>query len=466
MGLLGTDCPETPLEFLARNLFPWKSHKTASSDQADPQQQPGWKLFGKNPASKQGSPSKHLQEGTVFPPKGKTHPPSSSFNWRKRQSGLRPASSTTALILENRPQHLPAKNPEEALKHKEEYEQMVKEAKKKEMKVYKLKMKQMAEQIKFENSVQSALNVWQSELLPNWETIKSNKRTKDIWWQGIPPSVRGKVWLLAIGNELNITHELFEIFLARAKDRIKVFSEPDTDDCEEVHAASREASVEVIQLDVARTFPQLCIYQKGGPYYDLLHSVLGAYACYRPDVGYVQGMSFIAAIFLLYLDPSDAFICFANLLNKSCQLAFFRLEQPVMQSYFSTYEDYFQDNLPTLYAHFQEQELTPDLYIIEWLYTLHSKSLPLDVSCRVWDVFFRDGEEFLFRTALGILLLYEDILLNMDFIQLAQFLTKLPEDIDNEKLFRCISEIDMHQRKFSHTLAGHLAENASLSSSP
>ena len=31
----------------------------------------------------------------------------------------------------------------------------------------------------------------------------------------------------------------------------------------------------------------LCIFQ-GGPYYNLLHSLLGAYACYRPDVGYVS----------------------------------------------------------------------------------------------------------------------------------------------------------------------------------
>jgi len=32
---------------------------------------------------------------------------------------------------------------------------------------------------------------------------------------------------------------------------------------------------------------------------------------------------------------------------------------------------------------------------------LFSKSLPLDTACRVWDIFCRDGEEFLFRTALG-----------------------------------------------------------------
>jgi hypothetical protein len=27
--------------------------------------------------------------------------------------------------------------------------------------------------------------------------------------------------------------------------------------------------------------------------------------------------------------------------------------------------------------------------------------MPLDVACRVWDVFLRDGEEFLFKAALG-----------------------------------------------------------------
>ena len=29
--------------------------------------------------------------------------------------------------------------------------------------------------------------------------------------------------------------------------------------------------------------------------------------CYRPDIGYVQGMSFVAAVFLLNLEPFEAF---------------------------------------------------------------------------------------------------------------------------------------------------------------
>jgi len=30
------------------------------------------------------------------------------------------------------------------------------------------------------------------------------------------------------------------------------------------------------------------VYFQGGPYHDVLHSILGAYTCYRPDVGYVS----------------------------------------------------------------------------------------------------------------------------------------------------------------------------------
>ena len=41
-------------------------------------------------------------------------------------------------------------------------------------------------------------------------------------------------------------------------------------------------------------------------------------------------MSFLAAVLLLNMDPPDAFICFANLLNKPCQMAFFRVDHPMV----------------------------------------------------------------------------------------------------------------------------------------
>ncbi|XP_033102695.1 TBC1 domain family member 14-like [Anneissia japonica] len=430
--------------FLTRNLFPrlsgGKSKKISAPDGNHKEE---WTPFGRM----------QVKDMPDMKQKGYTHPPTGSTSWKNRHASLGVASSTTALIFENRPGNLPAKNADEEQRHRYMYDQMVKGAKKKEKELAKQLAKNHVQQAKLDQKVHNSLTVWNKDILPNFESVKHQKKTKELWWNGVPPSVRGKVWIMAVGNDLNITHELFEIFKDRAKDTLKLFKEPDA---EKVHKASREASMELIKLDVSRTFPHLCIFQKGGPYYDMLHSILGAYACYRPDVGYVQGMSFIAAVFLLNLEPPDAFICFSNLMNKPCQMAFFRLDQTIMQAYFATFEEYFQDNLPHLYDYFEELEVTPDLYIIDWMYTIYSKSLPLDVACRVWDVFFRDGEEFLFRTALGILQLYQNVLLGMDFIHIAQFLTRLPEDIASGLLFKSIAAIDVHQKKFSQVLSAHL----------
>lgn len=367
--------------------------------------------------------------------------------------------STTALILENRPQNLPTKDPEEAERHRLQYEAMIEAAKKKEQRDLKMKKKHMQQQLKQEDQMLQLSKRWANDILPNWELTKRTKKTRDMWWQGLPTNVRGKVWKLAIGNDLNLTPELYEICACRAEDRIKQTCDSDTasvSDCSpEVSTSNREASVELIKLDISRTFPQLCIFQKGGPYHDLLHSLLGAYACYRPDVGYVQGMSFIAAVLLLNMDVADAFICFANLLNRPCQVAFFRIDEAMMKFYFQTYEEFFKENMPTLFRHFSKTNVTPDIYLIDWIFSLYSKSLPLDIACRVWDIFCRDGEEFLFRTALGILKLYEDILIHQEFILLAQFLTKLPENISSDSLFKSIELINMNidKKKFSQILA-------------
>ncbi|KAF0027840.1 hypothetical protein F2P81_020581 [Scophthalmus maximus] len=266
------------------------------------------------------------------------------------------------------------------------------------------------------------------------------------------------------GQYLQRHGQLYEIFLSRAKEKWRSYSETSSvNDSESDGGASladRESSLDLIKLDISRTFPSLFIFQKGGPYHDLLHSVLGAYTCYRPDIGYVQGMSFIAAVLILNLEEAEAFITFANLLNKPCQMAFFRVDHELMLKYFAAFEVFFEENLPRLFSHFQSNSLTPDLYLIDWIFTLYSKSLPLDVACRVWDVFCRDGEESLFRTGLGVLRLFEDVLLQMDFIHIAQFLTRLPDDLQAHTLFAAMANTHMTSR------SGRWAQIVVLATSP
>ncbi|ESO86591.1 hypothetical protein LOTGIDRAFT_167116 [Lottia gigantea] len=435
------------VHILKRSIFSKRSKDTTESSA------PGWKLFGHVPPKSSGE-----KEAAQI---------SQEYQAKLRASQLAPShpkkqdvevSSTTALILENRPMNLPSKDPEEAEKHRLQYEQMIECAKKKEQREFKLRKKQLQNQLRQEDQLAKSSRIWNNEILPNWETMRSSKKARDLWWYGLPPSVRGKVWRLALGNELNVTAELYKICIGRADEKIKLMQDSESVSSYDPSCdtpSNKEDSVSVIRLDVSRTFPHLCIFQKGGPYHDLLHSLLGAYATYRPDVGYVQGMSFIAGILLLNMEAADAFICFANLLNRPCQVTFFRMDEAMMTAYYKTFEEYFKENLPVLYDHFDKQNLTPDLYLIDWIFLLYSKSLPLDVVCRVWDVFWRDGEEFIFRTALGILRAYEKTLLSLDFIHIAQFLTKLPEDVTADFLFHNIEPIKMtiDKKKFSNILS-------------
>ncbi|XP_016835679.1 TBC1 domain family member 14 isoform X3 [Cricetulus griseus] len=362
--------------FFTRNLLARKQNA-----RLDRQRDLGWKLFGKVPlgetAQKESKKTQKEYEDKAGRP---SRPPSPKQNVRKNLD-FEPLS-TTALILEDRPANLPAKPAEEAQKHRQQYEEMVVQAKKRELKEAQRRKKQLEERCKVEESIGNAVLTWNNEILPNWETMWCSKKVRDLWWQGIPPSVRGKVWSLAIGNELNITHELFDICLARAKERWRSLStggsEVENEDAG-FSAADREASLELIKLDISRTFPNLCIFQQ-------------------------------------------------------------------MLTYFAAFEVFFEENLPKLFAHFKKNNLTADIYLIDWIFTLYSKSLPLDLACRIWDVFCRDGEEFLFRTALGILKLFEDILTRMDFIHSAQFLTRLPEDLPADEVFAAISTVQMQSR--------------------
>ncbi|XP_010730043.1 TBC1 domain family member 14 isoform X1 [Larimichthys crocea] len=427
-----------------KSLFARRVKDSRPAEQRDP----GWKLFGKVPPREGPTKDPKRIQKEYETKSGRAGPgnPTSPRQSVRKNLDFEPLS-TTALILEDRPANLPAKPAEEAQKHRQQYEEMVAQAKKRELKEAQKRRKQLEDRCKLEESIGTAAQTWNQEILPNWSTMCTSRRVRDLWWQGIPPSVRGKVWSLAVGNDLNITHELYNICLSRAKEKWRTTAAPAPEpETEDAGSSDRESSLELIKLDISRTFPHLCIFQQGGPYHDVLHSILGAYTCYRPDVGYVQGMSFIAAVLILNLDTADAFIAFANLLNKPCQMAFFRVDHSLMLTYFSAFEVFFEENLPKLFAHFKKNNLTPDIYLIDWIFTLYSKSLPLDLACRVWDVFCRDGEEFLFRTALGLLRLYQDVLTCMDFIHMAQFLTRLPDLIPGEQLFQQISAVHMTSR--------------------
>lgn len=153
-------------------------------------------------------------------------------------------------------------------------------------------MKKHEQQIKKEDFMTNSLKIWNTEILTNWNELKNAKRTRSLWWHGLPPPIRGKVWKLAIGNEANLTKESYYFYEKKAKEKLELLTKNQGAGCDGCNLNLNESSVEMIKLDVSRTFPHLCFFQKDGPYHEALFSVLGAYACYNTKIGYVSFINF------------------------------------------------------------------------------------------------------------------------------------------------------------------------------
>lgn len=139
-------------------------------------------------------------------------------------------------------------------------------------------------------------------MLPNWDQAVSESRTRELWWRGVAPRSRAKVWQKAIGNDLALTETTYTKALQRAKDAESRISASRYDD-----PPKEKAWFDAIRRDVKVTFPELNIFGPGGPLHDDLVDVLMAYSMYRSDVGYSHG-THVGCSFFFYLITIHRFV--------------------------------------------------------------------------------------------------------------------------------------------------------------
>lgn len=300
---------------------------------------------------------------------------------------------------------------------------------------------------------------WLTTIIPAWKKRRRSARTRTLLFRGVPASVRGLVWRTALGNPLNVSVELFEVLKERAMDGRAEYARTRGLD-EAGIMPSRENGVtmldhqrsahKAILLDLPRTFPGLAFFHAdGSTYEDALRDILEAFVYLRPDVGYSQGMSFLGAVLLLFMEPPDAFACFVNmLLYKSCFLQFFRIQMPDVRIYLNVHQRLLAEELPALHAHFVHYAIEADIYMINWVMSLYCHALPLDMVSRIWDIYVCDGDVAIFRAALGILKLLQSRLLQMNFEEIAYLLSHLPVDeINDDELMRTIRSVRVVSKK-------------------
>lgn len=188
-----------------------------------------------------------------------------------------------AVLSRTRPSWLPPKDPAEEKRHLKEYEKMMAASMKADERREAARLTRTA---KRDSDADQLMQVWETEIIPNWNDAVRERRTRNLWWKGIAPRSRAKVWSKAIGNELGLTVESFTAALQRAHELEERVQE-DKGSPEDVRNAKW---FEQIRKDVSdNTWNELRIFQAGGPLHEPLVDVLSAYSMYRVDIGYVPG---------------------------------------------------------------------------------------------------------------------------------------------------------------------------------
>uniref|UniRef100_A0A183CG71 Rab-GAP TBC domain-containing protein n=1 Tax=Globodera pallida TaxID=36090 RepID=A0A183CG71_GLOPA len=210
-------------------------------------------------------------------------------------------------------------------------------------------------------------------MLKEWEQRHPAKLAERMW-KGVPDTLRLVIWKRLIGADVmkaNSRDNLYNELLARAR------------------LVSKD--IKQIDLDINRTYRDNLAFRRR---YDVkqrsLFNVLTAYAMLNTEVGYCQGMSQIAALFLMYMDEEEAFWSLHGLLvnRKYGMHGFFVPGFPKLQRFQNHYD---KDNMGI-----------PPIYLTKWWFGCFLDRVPFPLALRLWDVFLYFGESILIAMAYNI----------------------------------------------------------------
>lgn len=164
---------------------------------------------------------------------------------------------------------------------------------------------------------------------------------------------------------------------------------------------------------------------------------------YRPDIGYVEGMSHIAMILLLFnINIMEAFKTFTNLLHSSFFLDMFMLNRRNVKMRLDFFDTLFKELMPSLAYHFDLLSITSDTYLISWFTSLFSTCLPIQVIPKVWDSLFLFGEPYAFQVAVAVLKYHEHKLIMTSFEGCISILHSVPSVFDFKRFCRALEHFN------------------------
>ena len=256
-------------------------------------------------------------------------------------------------------------------------------------------------------------------MLSNYDEFYKNHfaKLKERVRKGIPDSIRGYAWQKIINLDEFYKKDIFQSLNEEA-------SEKDLE--------------QVILKDIDRTFPQCTFFkEKYGGGQRQLYKVLVNYSKYNKEVGYVQGMGFITALLLTYMDEERSFFMLHALMKKRELENLYLPGFPDLNKKLYVFLKLQKKLIPKIYNTFRKYEVSPFTYSSEWFLCLFSRSLRFNSLVRVYDVFILEGYKVIYRFALAFLKSKEQNILESNGLDsIFKIFKSCFENVDIEEIFK------------------------------
>ncbi|KAI0220694.1 GTPase-activating protein [Massospora cicadina] len=216
--------------------------------------------------------------------------------------------------------------------------------------------------------------------------------------RGVPVAMRGMVWQLLAGIRGTGLMAVYAQLLAQTSPHEKS-----------------------ITADLPRTFPQLAFFQsREGSGQESLFNVLKCYSLYDAEVGYCQGLSFLAGPLLLNMPDEEAFCVLVRMMEGLRH--HFTPAMEGLQVRTHQFERLMAARLPQVHRHLQEQGIQSTMYASQWFMTLFAYRSSMRLVFRVLDVLLLEGCDILVKVALALLEDNADHILSCRFDELLGYL--------------------------------------------
>ena len=180
-------------------------------------------------------------------------------------------------------------------------------------------------------------------------------------------------------------------------------------------------SCEEINRDLDRTFSN--DYFTNGNGRNQLKNVLIALSFLRPEIGYCQGMNFLAGTFIYFFkDDEFSFWIFLYLIDNYELSSLYLKNMPDYQIRLFQLNCFLQQYIPALYQHFYSHQIDLDIFFSKWIITLFSSYLPFQTLEKVLDVFLIDKWKSVFKFSMSFLHYIYEKIINMDLNAMTKYI--------------------------------------------